>query len=188
MWEQRVLEGSVSSPLPPPKAEMLEHHQAWGVLLVLAAVLALVFSIRRPRILAALAVTALPFLVSYRSIGGMTELSSRFYTHALPGIAVAAGVALGMALRTVPRWKHKGLGPVPRAALLVLVLLSLVLGWLPSWMATSATWRTPYSCHQRDLAGLPDYYGADPETGRLQVECAQAVYEDISPGDGPKIY
>jgi hypothetical protein len=123
-------------------------------------------------------VTVLPFWVSYQSIGGMTELSARFYTHALPGIAVVAGVAMGMLFRVIPRWSHRGLPRPGRAALLLALLLALIMGWLPSWMATNAGWRTPFSCHQRDLTHLPDYFGADPETGRLQVECANAVYDE----------
>ena len=125
--------------------------------------------IRHPRKLFALLVTVLPFWMFFRSIGGMAEAVTRFYTLALPGIAVMVSVGVGAGLQQIPRHDRWSLTPKIRGTIFSTVVLALVLGWIPSWMATDADWRTPTDCWDAPLSRISEFYGADPETGRPQA-------------------
>ena len=60
------------------------------------------------------------------------------------------------------------------------VVMALVMGWIPSWMAPDASWRSSMDCWNKPLTRLPEFHGADPSVGRPQVDCAESIYGDGS--------
>jgi hypothetical protein len=180
IWEQRQLGDSVSSPLPPAEPRIRAHHEAWAAVLQVGALFSLITLFRKPRTLLTLAVTTLPFWMFFRSIGDMAEATPRFYTHALPGVAIIVAVGVGAALQQLPRRPVLSLPGWCRATVFVGVVMALVMGWIPSWMAPDASWRSSMDCWNKPLTRLPEFHGADPSVGRPQVDCAESIYGDGS--------
>jgi hypothetical protein len=145
--DQRALAQTVAVPFSAPPGVMLEHHARWQEALLVGGAVALLALLRRPRALLALAVTVLPFAVSFQGIGDAAEQSARFYTHALPGVAAVLGVAAGAVMALAPRLPWPGPPPVVRGLLIAALGLALVLGQVPTWLSVEADWRAPVYCY-----------------------------------------
>ncbi len=150
---------------------------------------------RRPRLLAALLVTALPFAVSLR---GTThwEVTVRYLALAYPILPVLLGVAVGLlAQGTLPAEEadHAGgaagrwwLAPL-RTAVVAGVLLLLVLGLPPSWLSPAAPWRTPFeSTPEAMQSSRYAATGIDRPSVPINEVCVEGLRADADAGLGPE--
>ncbi|MDG1478159.1 MAG: hypothetical protein P8R54_01145 [Myxococcota bacterium] len=179
--EQRALGETVPVPFTPPSGVMLDHHQRWWGALLTCSAVAGIGLLRRPRVLLALAATVLPFAVSFHSIGDAAELSARFYAHALPGVAVVMGVAVGAVVTLTPRLPWSGPPPVLRGLAVAGIGLALVMGWLPTWLSVTAAWREPVYCYD----GVREMLVEAREERTMMGTCARAIYGDDSTAELP---
>ncbi len=135
-------------------ADVRERHDVrlrpWRMLVALAGGLAVLGLARRPRALLALLVTCVPFLAAFRGMDVRLQHNARFFTQALPAVAVLCGVGFAGLHGLVPsrgfgRWLPRRLGGLLAAALAIGGLLAIVLGAVPSAASPNAEWRRVWS-------------------------------------------
>lgn len=119
-----------------------------------------------------------PFLLTFRGALGMLEEHPRFYIQTLPGIIVCWGffclgfVQLGAKLSILrPRWLKKLSPPV-----LLLTLIFLVFGSIPSFISPTADWRRGWQGRDENFLNLLAKY----EHGSMhrdinQTHCRKAL-------------
>ena len=119
---------------PPFRAKLL----GWMPLVGLATLTAIVGLRRHPRRLFALLATILPFAAGLPN-GVLLLLSdTRFLGSSMPFFALVGGVALACLAQPA---RHQGEGTRPWWGMLVVALLILVTGLVPSFLSPVASWR-----------------------------------------------
>ena len=168
----------VPAGLQPPNPPEVHAAQVapWLSVAAVAVPLALLGLRRRPWLALALGATLAPWLVVLQGLSGLAEIQPRFLTQALPGVAVACGVALGPLL---DRALARGPGPAAlRAALALYLGLLLVVGRVPSPVSPRAPWRSPFWVTTGDLElALAPGIGP-PGSAERKALCRDRLVED----------
>lgn len=182
LLDQAALARETRVRLPNPMGAWEAHILPWVLAMGMTLPLLLLLLRKKPRALVALAIGVAPFLFVLHSVGHIMEAFPRFFVHALPGVAVLLGVALGLVFRHVPGRSRWRLPSWVRAPALLAVLVLVISGCVPSWLSPFALWRRPLQVSNRDLHevldpdGIPRVPTANEAQSR-QYHCARAVWE-----------
>jgi len=144
----------------------------------------------RKMVLLAFLATAAPFLVVLYSASNL-EFRNRFASSALPPFAVLFGVGLALlwrapseqaGQRTRP-FKNIGFSSIWPAAVRMVLLAALVLGFIPNHLAPNAPWRKPLLADHEVQAMERAAQQAGPIPGAKGSEwCVEGLQQDILEG------
>lgn len=170
--------------LQPPGARNA-HVLPWRWPALLALVSGGVFLVRRPRVLAGLTLSLLPFGVAlYGALNGL-DLQLRFLSHIAPALAVLLGVGLALPAQFladawVCRDPRRGRAVRATQVLGVGLLALAVYGLLPSPLAPDAAWRQRWSPGVAQLRAAIEVR-AGSLTPDNEVERTQACAQSLGP-------
>lgn len=122
-----------------------------------------------------------PFVAAFIGIESMVEQHIRFFTHALPGVAVLGGVAAAQVFRFGCSFnKRYRLPPLCLGACVCILGLSVALGWIPTWMSPETSWRPLWKVSASTLSKIQEKarYDVDFNDNSWEADCARAIQAD----------
>ena len=138
---------------------------------------------RRPRVLVGLWVTAAPFLLALYAARTSVELQLRFLSQALVVVPLVVGVAVGVGLDGLGRWR----GWVGGLAVVALALA--VFGAVPGPLSPAAEWRRTWPPNSLDYMRTTHhnaYTHLRPEFRTCRTALGLPVLEDEAIGPAPQ--
>ncbi|MGC6510491.1 MAG: hypothetical protein ACON4U_18885 [Myxococcota bacterium] len=164
-----------------------DYFQVWRQFALWAGAISMLSLWSKPWKMIGLLSSLTPFIAAFIGIETMVEQHIRFFTHALPAVALLGGVACAQFLYVGDRFSlfQKPISYAWRISLFGTLSLLLVLGVWPTWISPKADWRPDWKIAARTLDKIQKMAeaGVGFQDNSWEADCARALQGDGGPID-----
>ena len=164
-----------------------DYFQVWRQFALWAGAISFVALVAKPWRLMGLLASIAPFVAAFIGIETMVEQHIRFFTHALPAVALLGGVACAQFLHLGNRLSlfRKPISHAWCMAVFAGFTLLIVVGVWPSWLSPKAEWRPDWKIAARTLEKIQTLAkdGVGFQDNSWEADCARALQGEGGPID-----